>query len=180
MTETTQSILQIMLDALRIMLAYGVFLLLLLLMMSNWAMPYFNVLKPQLVLVLVYYWTLYRPTLMPPWVIFVAGILLDLTTPVLPIGTHAASYLLISAILKPRRRMMMGQSFIVVWAGFVVATLMDLLLKWLLINLFSASSLDFQTMLLNGLMTVLSFPLLVMVLVTVHRLLPPGRGMIAR
>lgn len=180
MTERTATVFQVISHALRVILAYSVFVFLLLLLMSNWALPYFMVLKPQLLLVVVYYWTLYRPTLMPPWVILLGGLLLDLVTPVVPIGTHAASYLLIASVLKPRRRFMMGQSFMMVWAVFVMAVLMDIVFKWFAIVVLTPTRVDVATLLLNGFVTILAFPLLVMILVSVHRLLPAGRGMITQ
>jgi len=180
MTETTLSLLQIFSHAARVVFAYAVFILLALLMMSNWALPYFSMIKPQLVLVVVFYWTLYRPTLMPPVVILLVGLLFDLMNPVMPVGTHAASYLLVAGILKPRRRSLMGQPFVVIWAGFAVAVLIDLLFKWFALSILSPADLTFTMILFNGFITMLSFPLVVMVLTLVHRLLPAGRGMITR
>lgn len=180
MTETTASVFSIVSHSLRVVLAYAVFIFLLLLLLSNWALPYFSVLKPQLLLIVIFYWTLYRPTLMPPWVILAGGLLLDLMNPVMPMGTHAASYLIIASVVKPRRRFMMGQNFMVVWAGFVLAVLIDIAFKWLVLSILTATQLEVSTILLNGFVTVLAFPLLVLVLVTVHRLLPAGRGMITQ
>ena len=180
MTDATLTIIQMVSYAARIMLAYAVFILLAVLMMSNWALPYFSILKPQLLLIIVFYWTLYRPTLMPPPVILIAGILLDAMNPMMPIGTHAASYLLIAGILKPRRRSLMGQPFVVVWVGFAVAAVIDLLFKWLMLSVLTPADLTLGTILFNGFITVLAFPLVVMVLTLVHRMLPAGRGMITR
>ena len=180
MTETTTTIFQLVFHVLRVMLAYAVFVLLLLILMSNWALPYFMALKPQLLLIVIFYWTLYRPTLMPPWVILAGGVFLDLMSPVVPMGAHAASYLLIASILKPRRRFMMGQSFMVVWAVFVMAVIMDMIFKWLVVTIFTPSQIDITILALNGFVTVLAFPLIVLVLVGVHRLLPAGRGLITQ
>lgn len=180
MTEDTISILQILSRAVRVLLAYAVFTFLMLLMMANWALPYFSVLKPQIMLIVVFYWTLYRPTMMPPWVILIIGLILDAMNPVMPIGTHAASYLLISGIMKPRRRMLMGQSFVVVWSGFAVAAVIDMIFKWIAMLILTGSGFAIGTIFLNGFITILAFPLLVLVMVMVHRILPPGRGMISR
>ena len=178
MTETTRNLLQTLNHIARVGFAYVVFIVLLLLLMANWGIPHFSALKPQLILALVYYWTLYRPTMMPPWVILTAGLLIDLMHPTLPLGTHAAGYLLISALLKPRRRTLMGQSFVMVWVVFVLAVAADLIFKWLVTTMLTDSGLDLSILLLNGFVTVLCFPILVFVLVAVHRLLPAGRGMI--
>lgn len=180
MTETTISLFRLFLYAVRVTLAYAVFIFLVLVLMSNWALPYFITLKPQLLLIVIFYWTIYRPTLMPPWVILAGGLFLDLMNPVMPIGTHAVSYLLIASILKPRRRFMIGQSFMVVWAVFVLAVAVDMIFKWLVLEILTTTRLDLPTIFLNGFVTVLAFPLLVLVLVSVHRFLPSGRGMITQ
>jgi rod shape-determining protein MreD len=180
MTETTASVFSLISHGARVLIAYAVFVLLLLLLLSNWALPYFSVMKPQLLLIVIFYWTLYRPTLMPPWVILLGGLFLDLMNPVMPMGTHAASYLIIASIVKPRRRFMMGQSFMLVWAGFVLAVLLDMSIKWMILSVLTTTQLDLSTILLNGFVTVLAFPILVLVLVSVHRLLPAGRGMITQ
>lgn len=179
MTEATRTLLQVLAAMARIALVYAIFIAVLFLVMANWALPYFAVLKPQILLALVFYWTLYRPTLMPPWVIFVAGLLLDAMNPAMPFGTHAVSYLLVSGLLKPRRRMLMGQPFMMIWVAFIAALLLDLTLKIFVITLFSASTVTVSIILLNALVTTLCFPIVLMGLVWVHRLLPATRGMIA-
>jgi rod shape-determining protein MreD len=178
MTEQTRSILQMLRVGLSVTFAYAVFILLLLVLLANWALPYFSVLKPQLLLIIIYYWSLYRPTLMPPWAIFIGGLLLDLLNPVMPLGTHAASYQLVAALVKPRRRMLIGQSFMVVWVGFALVCIFDMVFKGLAIYLFTSATLDPMVLILNTFITILAFPTLVLVLVLVHRLLPAGRGMI--
>lgn len=179
MTEATRTLMQICLDLVRVFLVYGVFICLIFLLMANWALPYFSVLKPQIVLVAVFYWTLYRPTLMPPWVVFTTGLLLDSMNPVMPIGTHALSYLLIAGLLKPRRRMLMGQPFMMIWVAFIAVAVMDMVIKMTVIEVFTTISVNTMTVMLNGLVTTLFFPLVLMVLVWVHRMLPVSRGMIA-
>lgn len=179
MTEATRNMLQVCLDLLRIVMVYGVFTVLLLLLMANWALPYFNVLKPQIVLVAIFYWTLYRPTLMPPWAVFIAGLLLDAMNPVMPMGTHALSYLLIIGLLRPRRRMLMGQPFMMIWVAFIAAIIIDMTIKIFVLSAMTNTALNVPTILLNALVTTLAFPLVLMVLVWVHRLLPVTRGMIA-
>jgi rod shape-determining protein MreD len=179
MTDATRTFFQVLNDAVRVAAVYVVLILLTLILMANWALPYFSVLKPQIVLVVVFYWTLYRPTLMPPWMIFVVGLFLDAATPGVPMGTHACSYLLIAGLLKPRRRMLMGQPFMMIWAVFIAAMVVDLLIKCLAILAMGAGGLNVVTIVINALSTVLAFPVLLLFLVSVHRLLPPSRGMIS-
>jgi rod shape-determining protein MreD len=179
MTETSKTIFEVLIDAARVALVYVLLAFLTVILMANWVLPYFTVLKPQIVLVAVFYWTLYRPTLMPPWLIFLVGLGLDALNPVIPFGTHAFSYLLIAGLLKPRRRMLMGQPFMMVWVGFIVAILIDLLIKSLSLVTLGQIQINTTTVIINALSTTLAFPLLLVLFVWVHRLLPTSRGMIA-
>lgn len=179
MTDATRTLLQILNDAMRVSLVYVILAFLTLLLMANWVLPYFNVLKPQIVLVAVFYWTLYRPTLMPPWIILAIGLILDAMNPAMPMGTHAFSYLLIAGLLKPRRRMLMGQPFMMVWVAFIAVVITDMVLKCLTIGLFGQIHINLGTIVINALATTLLFPILLLALVSVHRLLPASRGMIA-
>ncbi len=179
MTDVSRTLMQVFSDIFRIFGVYLLLFLLALFMMANWVLPYFMVMKPQIILIVVFYWTLYRPGMMPYWVIFLTGILLDLTNPVLPLGTHAFSYLLIAGILRPRRRMLMGQSFMMVWMTFIVAVILDMVMTVLILSVVSYASLNQMTIGINGLATILFFPLGLMIMVGLHRLLPPTRGMIS-
>ena len=179
MTEATRTLIQALNEAWRVALIYVLILFLLLVMMSNWVLPYFSVLKPQLMLVAVFYWTLYRPGIMPSWVVFILGLILDLANPVLPLGTHAFSYLLVVGLLRPRRRMLMGQSFMIVWVAFVIAVLLDLGVSTLMLSMGTSASIPGSVLSVHAIATILAFPLILTILVGLHRLLPPGRGMIA-
>lgn len=179
MTDVSKTLMQVFTDILRVFGVYLILILLALFMMANWVLPYFMVIKPQIILIVVFYWTLYRPGMMPYWVIFLTGLLLDLTNPVLPLGTHAFSYLLIAGILRPRRRMLMGQSFMMVWVTFIVAVIVDMGVMVAVLGFVSYGSLSQMTIGINALATILSFPLGLMMMVGLHRLLPPSRGMIS-
>ena len=178
MTEQTRTFLQILSDMLATFAVYGVMILLLLTLMANWSLPYFSVMKPQLFLIAVFYWTLYRPRFLPAPMIFVAGLLLDLMTPAVPMGTHAFSYLLIAGLMRPRRRMIMGQPFIAVWIWFALAAFIDLVVKVLIIGALSPTPIQIWTLALAAFVTVLSFPLLLMVFVLLQRLLPATRSLV--
>src|SRR5262245_20541391 len=67
--------------------------------------------KAPLFLMGLYYWSIYRPTLIPPWLTFVCGILADLIGG-LPIGLSAVIFVLVRWIVSDQRRFLMGQSFV--------------------------------------------------------------------
>ena len=181
MTDETLSLLIRFERLARLVAAYAVFTLLLSLMLANWTVPYFQVLKPQLLLIFVFYWSIYRPTLLPVPIVFLAGLVVDLLVPTLPLGTSAASLILIAIQTRRRRRALLGLPFFVVWALFAVAVLADSLMRSLAVFLLTPHEVSFILVAINGIVTLLVFPLIGALLGAIHRLLPGGgRGLIVR
>lgn len=179
MTDASKSLVQALNDILRVAFLYLVLIFLMMLMMSNWVLPYFSVIKPEILLIIVFYWTLYRPGIMPYWVMFLFGLILDLVNPVLPIGTHSLSFLIIAGLLRPRRRMLMGQPFMMVWIAFIISVILNLSIITFILFLTTSYTINITTLSINAITTILSFPLVLMMMVGLHRLLPSSRGMIA-
>lgn len=179
MTDVSRSLVQALSDILRVAFLYMTLAFLMLVMMCNWVLPYFAVIKPEIFLIVIFYWTLYRPGIMPYWVMFLTGLVLDLVNPVLPLGTHSLSFLLIAGILRPRRRMLMGQPFMMVWIAFILTVILNLTLIAIILSLTTSHSINMTTLGINAISTILAFPLVLMMMVGLHRTLPPSRGMIA-
>ncbi|MDD3021133.1 MAG: rod shape-determining protein MreD [Alphaproteobacteria bacterium] len=68
----------------------------------------------------LYFWTIYRPHLLPYPVIFLLGIFTDLLSGAL-LGLHAFCFMVLAIIIRGQRRYLLGQSWQMVWAGFFVA-----------------------------------------------------------
>ena len=179
MPSQTRSFFAVIGDMIRIGIVYLFLAGLVLLFMSNWVIPYFNILKPEILLTAVFYWALYRPGMMPSWAIFCAGLMLDAMNPGLPFGTHAFGYLLVAGIVRSKRRMLMAQPFIMIWVAFVAAVAVNMTVTWIASELLTSQSLNMRTLGLNAFMSVLCFPVVMPIFVFLHRFLPASRGMIA-
>lgn len=122
-------------------------------------------------LIAVYYWSLYRPTLLPVWLVFIAGFITDAVSGA-PLGVSAALYVLVRWVIGQQRRYLAGQNFPVVWLGFMFVLAFSLLFQWVVIGLvnwrFSPPA-DLGGAFLCG---VAIFPLINVVLHITHRLLP--------
>ena len=79
-------------------------------------------LAPFLTVCVVYFWTVYRPDLLPPLAVFVVGLALDAAGG-LPLGLTALCLLIARALLMPGQRFLLRQPFPVVWAGFLLVVL---------------------------------------------------------
>ena len=121
--------------------------------------PYFGSLAPSVSLIAVFYWTLYRPDLMPVWAVFVLGLVQDALLG-LPIGVSACMLTAAHAFVATQRRFLIRKSFGVVWMSFKVVALGAFALGWALTCIYHEALLAPETILLQALVTFGVYPLL--------------------
>ncbi len=174
MTDHDRSFLWILKDSVILIFLYAVLTALLFLMLSNWALPFMNRVKPSLFLIPVFYFAIYRPVFLPYFIIFCAGIFLDLMGGMFPVGTQSLSFLFIGFLIAPKRRMLMAQPFSILWLWFSIAVLIDILFKISSILLIQGGGFDVLSVVFSGVMTLLFFPILFSVFSWIEGLVPPG------
>lgn len=135
------------------------------------SLPFSQMMKPDFVLVAVFYWAIFRPTLMPPVVTFGLGILVDVLAGV-PAGFHALTYVTVHWIIRGQRRFLMGQPYLTVWLGYVFVCAAVSLLQWGVMAVLHLEIPAVLPMVLKTFTGIFVFPPLVLVLLLVHRLLP--------
>lgn len=133
--------------------------------------PYFGVLKPSFILMALFYWSVYRPTLIPPIFCLCLGLLTDLITGMVP-GMHAILFLLVRLIVSDQRRFLMGQPYIVSWIGFSLISFLFYFGIWLLVGLSGTGWGDLRDVLPNIIITIAFYPFITLILIAVHRILP--------
>ena len=82
-------------------------------------LPHFSPLTPTLAMMAVYYWSIFRPELMPASAVFGIGLLQDVISGG-PIGLMALVLVLIHGICVSQRRVFLSKSFMVGWWGFMM------------------------------------------------------------
>ena len=111
----------------------------------------FGTVSPVLSLMAVYYWSIFRPDLMPPFAVFGAGLFQDILFST-PLGAFAFVLLLVRVVVIAQRRFFISNSFVVMWRGFMLVAVGSLALAWgitslLNMTLISASGVIFQAFL---------------------------------
>ena len=91
--------------------------------------PAYASVTPSFMVMAVYFWTLYRPDLMPPAAVFAIGLLQDLLTGGI-LGINVIVLLALSAATGSQRRFLGVALFVTVWAGFVVNSAGAAILAW--------------------------------------------------
>ncbi len=99
---------------LRISVSYIMIFLLFILSIVSVSHPFAGLIKAPFFLMTIYYWGIYRPTLIPAWLVFIAGCIMDFLSG-FPIGLNAFIFLVVQWSVIDQRRFLMGQSFLVVW-----------------------------------------------------------------
>lgn len=120
--------------------------------------PGFAVVTPAFALMAVFHWTIYRPDLLPPIGIFVAGLLLDLLNGTPYVGTSALSLLIARSVLLSQRRFFANRLFPVMWMGFLLTAAAVIAFEWTLVSILHAAALGPRPFIFEAVLTVASFP----------------------
>jgi rod shape-determining protein MreD len=135
--------------------------------------PNYAAVAPLLALAGLYYWTIYRPDLVPPAAIFLCGVVLDLLSGA-PLGVSALIFLLTRIVVMPQRRFFVDRLFPFVWVGFTLLAAGVIGFLWVLGSVLSGVVLDMRAATLQWVLTVACFPAVAYLLVRVQRGLLPS------
>ncbi|MCC6597610.1 MAG: rod shape-determining protein MreD [Alphaproteobacteria bacterium] len=113
----------------RAAMPYGLMTLLFILNVISVPYPLSILFKAPFFLMAVYYWSIYRPALVPPWMVFLSGLLLDLLSG-LPLGLNALLFVLCRWAAVDQRRYLTSQNFFIVWIGFAFLNVAYVLAQW--------------------------------------------------
>src|SRR5260221_3704271 len=105
--------------ALRCMTPFVITLLLALMPMLPLHLPHETDLVPAFTLMAVFYWTVYRPDLMPASAVFAIGIIQDFAARA-PLGVTSLVLLCTHGVVLGQRRLVVGKPFALAWAGFLL------------------------------------------------------------
>lgn len=145
----------------RLSLTLGIIFMLLLLSAFPFKIGGFGEIRPQFLLIAVYYWAIFRPHMLTPTGTFATGLLQDLLSGY-PLGMNAAVLVLTQMVMKPQRKFMLGQHFVVIWAAMQLVALSAGMLQWAAFSLFEWHLMSVKSVLTSALMTGMVFPLLVL------------------
>ena len=114
---------------------------------------------PLVTLITTYYWTIYRPNLVPSLALFLLGFLQDLVTGG-PLGLMALVLLLVHWLSDAQRRVFLGKSFVVGWWGFGLVALGAEGVIWLLASIYYDQALGIRPFAFQFMLTVAIYPCL--------------------
>jgi rod shape-determining protein MreD len=127
--------------ALRRSIPVALAVMLLFLGILPWNMHTLGPMNANLVLIPIYYWTLYRPRLMSVWAVAALGLISDLLGVSL-LGVNMLSFLIGYRVAVSQRKVFAGAPFIIVWAGFLLMSAVAGLSQWLLVSALQQTVVD--------------------------------------
>ena len=126
------------------------------------------VLLPAVTLASVWFWSLFRPAAMPPLVVFVVGLLLDLLG-YQPLGVGVLTALTVHGLALRWRRRLAHQGFFVIWLVFAAVAAPAGMLCWALTMLLTFRLLPPGPALFEVTLSAALYPALAVLLARAHR-----------
>lgn len=127
--------------------------------------------KPYFILLLIYYWSIHRPTFLNPIFIFFVGIFFDVIHG-FPIGIHSLIFLVVQIATLSQRHFLAGQTYLVIWIGFFVTCFSVLITEWLFFSFLNQYWLELMYFIKTLFVTVLFFPLITLIFSILQKILP--------
>jgi rod shape-determining protein MreD len=143
-------------------------ILLMLLTQAPLEIPEQVALLPAVALCCVWFWSLFRPRAMPPPMVFLIGLLLDLLG-CLPLGVGVFTLLTVHGVALPVRRALAGRGFGWVWIVFSAVAAGASLLIWLLVMLLTFRLLSPYPAIFIAVLTTSIYPVLAIPFAGAHR-----------
>lgn len=122
-------------------------------------------------LISIYYWTLFRPSTMPFWFVFLLGVIRDAlmgTT----LGISSLVFILFRLLVLTQQRFLAKDSFIAMWLGFGAALIPILLFHWMMESAYAQTWLSIDTLLMQWVFTFGFYPLLHILFNALYSFLP--------
>lgn len=150
---------------------YGIIFILFILNIVSFYTPFSMQIEIPFIIMIIYYWTIYRPTLLPPVLVFVIGCTHDLLSG-LPLGLSALIFLLVRHAIAGQRIFLTSQPFMVFWLGYILVSITALLCQWLIFGLLQFHWTPLAPALIMIAIGILVFPLISLLMNGAHKLLP--------
>jgi rod shape-determining protein MreD len=138
-------------------------------------LPGLRGLAPAFAVPIVYFWSIWRPGLVPPAAVFGIGLLADLLGAA-PLGVSPLVLLLLASMVDVNRRRLLRQSALGAWLFFLLYAALTQALTWLLASLLSVRLMPLEPALFQFGLTVALYPALAFVMGRADRWLAELEG----
>lgn len=134
--------------------------------------PGWAAVAPALALMAVYYWSIFRPDLLPAPAVAAVGLFQDILSGA-PLGVNTLALLLVHGLVSAQRRFFLGKSFLVMWWGFMMIAAGVAAGTWLLVCALEGALLDPVPLLFRMGLTLALFPCLTWLFIRIQQTFLP-------
>ncbi len=129
--------------------------------------PGFIDFAPMLPVIAVFYWSLYRPELLPPVAVFAIGLLVDSLSGT-PLGVNALLLLAVCAFVRSQRLLLEPRGFVLHWFALAIVVVLFESLRWALMSLLGGTFLEVGPPAYRVGLAIALYPFLSWLLLRVH------------
>ncbi len=119
----------------------------------------------------IYFWSIHRPTIAPPVLVFILGVLVDIISGT-PIGLNAVIFVLLQWAIASQRAFLSAQSFMILWLVFTTINAGILLVQWFILGLVQFDWTSLSHVLTQAIAGMIAYPFVIGVLYFAHKMLP--------
>jgi len=148
---------------------FFVSLLLILAATLPYGLPKSSLAAPVLALISVYYWSVFRPELMPAGAAFLLGLLVDVLSGGPP-GLNALVLILVHWAASGQRRALAGKSFAVGWLGYLLIAAGAAVINWFFASLFHTTAIESVPLVVSHAIGTAAYPLVAIFLARMQTL----------
>ncbi len=156
-------------DVARAGIPFTLSVLLILFAVLPYGLPKSSLAAPILALISVYYWSLFRPELMPAGAAFLLGLMVDILSGGPP-GLNALVLIMVNWAASGQRRALAGKSFAVGWLGYLLIAAGAAVTNWVVASLFHATIIESAPLLIGHAVGTAAYPLVAVLLARAHTL----------
>ena len=134
------------------------------------SIPNYGAIKPDFMLIAIFYWAVHRPGFMPPSICFLLGVLMDIFS-ALPLGLTAFIFILLHKFTRDQRKVFLGQPYYVSWIGFIFICAVCNILKSAGFYFITGNWPEPNAIYLSTALTIGLFPIVTIFLIASHKLM---------
>lgn len=127
--------------------------------------------RPFFLMAGIFYWSIYRPGLLPFLWVFLLGIGYDAFIGSL-FGLQALLFLIIRYVLMRQRTYLLGLNFTMIWLNYSVMIALYFFIEWLTLSLLSWHVMPMVGAVIKSGMSILTFPAIYCLLFFIHKIMP--------
>ncbi len=133
----------------------------------NWNVAGLAMFPPDILAIILFFWGIHGPRMVPVWMGFALGLVLDLLNG-WPLGLSAIGYLIIIGFVATQRKTLMRDPFLFIWGSFGFIYAWVLIIKTGIFSMADGTWLFTSQIFFQWLMNVLLYPALHYVMYSIH------------